>query len=154
MAANTILNLGSGGDTVRDIDLGGGVKAQVMLANDPALVTNIRASYTSAQTDTAIITVGAGNRIAYTNIYVGISADMTVDVLVRIGMGAANTPTTTGVAFTHPKMFAGQDSERGSGAGILGIGADGEDLRITTGTITTGTVDVLVSYMILPTAGI
>ena len=120
-----------------------------VIAGHPNTVT-VRATYTSVQTDIAIVTQGAGGKIIVTEITVALSNDMASSPLVRIGFGTANTPTTTGVVFSHPGMFAGQDSHRGNGSGILGIGADNEDLRITTGTITTGTVDVVVSYHVVP----
>ena len=34
----------------------------------------------------------------------------------------------------------------GDGSGILGVGADNEDLRITSGTPTTGSLDINISY--------
>ncbi len=115
----------------------------------PNIVT-IRATYTSAQTNAAIVSVGAGNKIVITRCSAALGNDVTTSPSVIIGFAAATTPTTTGVLLSHPAMFAGQHISEGNGAGILGIGADAEDVRITTGTITTGSLDVVLSYYILP----
>lgn len=116
-----------------------------VIAGHPNIIT-LEVAYTAAQTDAAIITVGAGVKIVITNIAVLADNANTVDVGFRVGFGAANTPTTTGVVLTHPGLAAGSGFDRGSGAGILGIGADGEDLRITSEVPTTGSIRVLVSY--------
>jgi hypothetical protein len=66
----------------------------------------------------------------------------TVFPKVTIGFGTTNTPafaTTPGtskVIAGHPAVPAGGGFTRGDGSGIIGAGADGEELRITT----TGTV--------------
>ena len=67
---------------------------------------------------------------------------------VIIGLGAANTPTTTQVVFSHPGMPSGFFCTVGDGAGMLGIGAANEDLRITTDAA--GTIDVVVTYYAAP----
>jgi hypothetical protein len=115
-------------------------------------IVSLELSYSAAQTDVAIITVGAGAKIVVTEISVSVDSEVTVSNQVRIGFGATNTPTTTGVVFSHPGMGIGVGgpyilfAQRGSGAGIIGIGADGEDLRITADATTGGTARVVVSY--------
>jgi hypothetical protein len=116
-----------------------------VLGGHPNAIT-LEAASTAAQTDTAIITVGAGNKIVVTQIAVVADNANTVDVGFRVGFGAANTPTTTGVVLTHPGLAAGSGFSRGDGSGLLGIGADGEDLRITSEVPTTGSIRVLVTY--------
>jgi len=116
-----------------------------VISGHPNIIT-LRANYDAAQTDTAIVTVGGGAKILVTRISVMCSNANTVNVSVLIGFGAANTPTTTGVILAHPNIAAGSGIVEGSGAGILGIGADGEDLRITSSVPTTGSIDVIVSY--------
>jgi hypothetical protein len=108
---------------------------------------------TSAQTDDAIITVSSGTKIVVTAIEATTDADTSVDVGVRIGFGAANVPaeptdgnTVDGVVFSHSGIAAGSGVSRGSGDGIIGIGGDGEDLRITSEAPTGGKLRVLVSY--------
>lgn len=111
-------------------------------------VQTLRVSYTSAQTDTAIITVGSGVKIVVTALMVTADAANSVDVAVRIGFGTANTPTGAGVVGSHPGIPAssGGGFSRGDGSGIIGIGADNEDLRITSEVATGGSIEVNVSY--------
>jgi hypothetical protein len=116
-----------------------------VMGGHPNIVT-LEAAYTAAQTDTAIVTVASGLKIVVTAIRVICSNKNTVDVNWRIGFGTANTPTTTGVVSSHPDCPAGSGAIDGDGSGILGIGADGEDLRITSTVPTTGSVRVVVKY--------
>lgn len=109
-------------------------------------IISIRANYTAAQTDTAIVTVGAGAKIVVTSVSVSNDNATIVDVGFRIGFGATTTPTTTGVVLCHPGLGGGDSKTVGDGSGILGVGADGEDLRITSEVPTTGSIDVNVSY--------
>lgn len=109
-------------------------------------VVSVRANYTTVQTDAAIVTIGAGAKIVVTAVMVTADKANTVDVAVRIGFGATNTPTGTGVVAAHPGIEAGGGFVRGDGSGILGVGADGEDLRITSEVPTSGSIDVTVSY--------
>jgi len=116
-----------------------------VIGGHPNIIT-LRANYTAAQTDTAIVTVGAGTKIVVTRISALVDNSITVNVAVRVGFGAVNTPTTTGVVLSHPGISGGSVVVEGAGSGILGIGADGEDLRITSGAPTLGSIDVVVSY--------
>lgn len=115
------------------------------IGGHPNIIT-LEAEYTTAQTNAAIVTVGAGTKIVVTQIMAVCDKANTVDVGVRIGFAATTTPTTTGVVLTHPGIAAGSGVSRGDGSGILGVGADGEDLRITSEAPTTGALRVLVSY--------
>ncbi len=119
------------------------------LGGHPNIIT-LEAEYAAAQTDTAIITAAAGTKLVVTEIEVLSSNDTTVNVDVRVGFGAATTPTTVGVVLTHPGVAPGSGVVRGSGAGIVGIGADDEDLRITSSVPTDGAIRVLVSYFTTP----
>lgn len=117
------------------------------LGGHPNIVT-IEAAYTSAQTDTAVVTQGSGGKIVVTQAMVVCDSANTVAVGFRLGLGPTNTPTTTGVVATHPGLVPGSGVSRGDGSGILGIGADGDDLRFTCTVPTGGSVRVLVSYFI------
>lgn len=110
----------------------------------------IRANYTSAQTDTALVSVSAGTKIVVTRVLVTSDHGTTPDVSVVIGFGAANTPTTTGVVAAHPGIDPGGGFNTGDGSGVLGEGASGEDLRITSSAATDGSIDVVVTYYTLP----
>jgi hypothetical protein len=116
-----------------------------MIGGHPNVLT-LRANYTAAQTNAAIITVAASNKIVVTRCSVMADNANTVDVQVRIGFATATTPTTTGVVLSHPGIAAGSGVVEGDGSGILGVGADNEDLRITSEVPTTGSIDVVVSY--------
>lgn len=108
---------------------------------------------TGAQTDDPIITVSTGAKIVVTSILVVVDNATTVDVGVRIGFGTANVPTVPtdgntvdGVVLTHPGIAAGSGIGRGDGSGILAIGADNEDLRITNEAPTSGSLRAIVTY--------
>jgi hypothetical protein len=120
-----------------------------VIGGHPNVVT-LRATYAaSAQTDTALVTVSTGTKIVVTQAQVTVSNATTATPSVIIGFGTANTPTTTGVVLAHPGIPGGGGVSRGDGSGILGIGADNEDLRITAGAATGGTLDVVVSYYLV-----
>lgn len=118
---------------------------QFVIGGHPNVVT-LEAAYTGAQTDTAIVTVATGLKIVVTQVMVTTDSANTAFPQIRVGFGTANTPTTTGVVFTHPGLPAGGGAVRGDGSGILGVGADNEDLRVTCGAPTGGSLRVLVSY--------
>jgi hypothetical protein len=107
--------------------------------------------FTSAQTDAALVTVSGGTIIVVTQVSATASNANTVNVGVRIGfaaatLSAASSSGVTGIVLSHPKLAAGSGVVEGNGAGIIGIGADGEDLRITSDAPTTGALRVLVRY--------
>ena len=106
----------------------------------------LRANFTGAQADTKLITVSAGTKIVITRLKVTADNANSVDVQVRVGFGASATPTTTGVVASHPGISAGGGFTEGNGGGILGIGADGEDLHITSSVPTLGSIDVVMSF--------
>jgi hypothetical protein len=110
---------------------------------------------TASQTDDPVVAVvGAGTKIVVTQITVVASAANTVSPSVRIGFGTASVPTqgasgADGVAkviLSHPGVPAGSGIVKGTGVGIVGIGGDNEDLRITCGAPTSGSLVVQVDY--------
>jgi hypothetical protein len=112
--------------------------------------TTIEAEFTAAQTDTALVTATATQRIAVTRIAVTLDeATTAVGVGYRVGFGTPSTPTTTGVIASHPGQSPGDMQEYGSGAGLLGVGDYNEDLRITSDVPTGGALRVIVSYFFL-----
>lgn len=89
-----------------------------------------------AQTNVALKTVAAGTKIVITQIQVLADQANTVETSVRIGfaaatLGAASTTPVAGIVASHAGIVPGSGISRGDGSGILGIGGDGEDLRIT-----------------------
>jgi hypothetical protein len=109
-------------------------------------IVSIRLNSTGANTDAAIVTVAGGLKIVVTSLMVTASNANTVNVSVVIGFATATTPTTTAVVGAHPNIAPGSGFGRGGGSGIIGVGADGEDLRITSSVPTGGSIDTVVSY--------
>lgn len=125
--------------------VGGRLDVNVGATALPAVIT-VEAAYTAAQTDAAIVTVAAPDRIVVTRVDAVLDEACTVGVGFRIGFGTVNTPTTTGVVASHPGMVPGGGLAKGDGSGVLGIGASDEDLRITSEVPTGGSLRVVVSY--------
>lgn len=110
-------------------------------------VITFRANYTAAQVDTDILgAIASGTRLVVLRCSALLAHATTVDVAVRIGFGATNTPTGAGVVLAHPGIAPGSGVVEGSAAGVLGRGASGQELRITSGVPTTGSLDVVVTY--------
>lgn len=120
-----------------------------VMAGHPNTVTH-RVNYTAAQANTAIISVSAGEKIVVTRVTVAADKANSVNVSAVVGFGASSTPTGAGVLLAHPGIDPGGGITHGNGGGILGVGGDGEDLRITSGVPTGGSIDCTVSYFIVP----
>lgn len=116
-----------------------------ILGGHPNIKT-IELADTDGDTNIAIVTVAAGLKIVVTRVSFVCSNANTVNVAVRVGFGTASTPTTTGVLLSHPGVAPGSGIVEGNGSGILGVGADDEDLRITNGAPTSGSCRTIVSY--------
>lgn len=120
----------------------------MVMAGHPNVQT-VRANYTAAQTNAAIVSTAAG-RLVVTRCSVMVDKACSVDVGVLIGFGASTTPTTTGVILAHPGLAAGSGLAEGNGSGKIGQGAAGDDIRITSEVPTGGSIDVVVTYYELP----
>jgi hypothetical protein len=116
-----------------------------VVGGHPNVVT-IEVAASGTTTDSAIVTVSTGTKIVVTQAQVITDNANTTFPQVRIGFGTTTTPTTSGVVLTHPGLPAGGGVSRGDGSGIIGIGADNEDLRWTTAASATAMVRALVSY--------
>lgn len=141
----TAPSAGTAGNTVPGLGTRTGIPFS--LGGSPDVAT-IRANLTGANTDVALITVSSGSKIIVTQAELACAYSTSVAVSFVIGFGAANTPTTTGVVMADPGTQAAGHSgiSRGNGSGILGTGADGEDLRYTNSVPTGGSCDIVVSY--------
>ena len=118
-----------------------------VIGGHPNIVTSRVTYAASAQTDVSLTgTINAGTKVVVTQIQVTVSNATTATPSVIVGFGATTTPTATGVVLAHPGIPGGGGVSRGDGGGILGVGADGEELRITAGAATGGTLDCVVSY--------
>jgi hypothetical protein len=122
-------------------------RIQFTIGGHPNIVTLKHTNITTAVADAAIITVSSGTKIVVTGICATLDNASTVFPTLLVGFGAANTPTTTGVILAHGGVPAGGGVNRGDGSGIIGIGADGEDLRVTTtGNATGNGLQIVVTY--------
>lgn len=118
---------------------------------NPVTIEYTQADATGAVTDVALITVGAGTKIAVTQIQVLADQANTVETSVRVGfaaatLSAASTTPVAGIVASHPGIVPGSGISRGDGMGIIGIGADGEDLRATVSDPVGGNNVILISY--------
>ena len=109
-------------------------------------------NFTTAPTNDDIVAVSAGTKIVVTAITASTDEACTVGVSVRIGFGdslataPADQASAVGTVFSHPGLVPGAQYGRGDGSGILGVGADGEDLSITAEVPTGGSGKCVVSY--------
>lgn len=121
-----------------------------IIGGHPNVLTKKHTTITTAVADAAIITVSAGTKIVVTRITATLDNASTVFPTVLIGFGATTTPTTDGVIAAHGGVPAGGGFTIGDGSGILGVGGDGEDLRVTTtGNATGNGLQITVSYYLI-----
>lgn len=105
-----------------------------------------------AQTDASIVgTINAGTKVAVTMVTVTCDAANTNATAVKIGFGATAIPADSatganGVLLDHEGIAAGSGVNIGNGAAVIGIGADGEELRLTCEDPVGGFVIVTFSY--------
>lgn len=119
---------------------------------------NIKSSvynWTGATTDDNVMAaIAGGTKYAITRITFTLDQACTVGVAARLGFGAANVPAlgaanadaVDDVLFYHPGMVPGTMHTVGDGSGILGVGGDGAELRLTAGATTGGTGGLVVSW--------
>lgn len=119
---------------------------------------NIKSSVyitTGAVTDDNIMAaIAGGTKYGVTRIQVTLDEATTVGVACRIGFGTANVPAlgstnadaVDDVLFYHPGIVPGSHLTVGDGSGLLGVGGDGAELRITTEAPTSGTLGVVVTW--------
>lgn len=104
-----------------------------------------------SQTNAAIVTVSAGTKIVVTRASMKCDGSTTGPTNALLGFGTATIPArahtgTTGIVAAFDGIPAGGGSVEGTGAGILAIGADDEDLRLTMEDPAGGACSVTVSY--------
>ena len=127
----------------------------MVIGGDPGVVTSVARS-AAAWTDQAIGpgAVSAGSRVVVTRITFTVSNACSVNVDCKIGFGTATLPAdstsgASGLLADHEGVPPGGGFTVGDGAGILGVGADDAELRITTGAATGGFACVSVTYYLL-----
>jgi len=121
---------------------------QFVIGGHPNTIVR-RDNFTAAQTDTALVTVSSGTKIVVTRVLVTLDKATSVNVMCRVGFGTANTPTGAGCIAGHPGLDPGGGFATGDGSGILGVGADDEDLRFTCTVPTSGSISIFVSYYLI-----
>lgn len=107
-----------------------------------------------AQTDASMVgTIATGTKVVVTAISVTVDSATTATggVAVKVGFGATTIPAdsstgTNGILLDHPGIAAGSGVVLGNGGGILGIGGDGEELRLTCEDPVGGNLAVTFSY--------
>jgi hypothetical protein len=127
---------------------------QFVIGGHPNAKSSVYLRTDAATDDNILPAIGAGNKYAITRISVSLDEAATVGVACTIGFGTANVPAlpATGadavddVLFYHPGMVPGTVYTVGDGHGILGVGADGAELRITSEVPTGGTLGVVVTW--------
>lgn len=123
-----------------------------VIAGHPNVVTrsHIIAASDGAQTDAALLTVASGLKIVVTQFKITMSAANTVNVAYRVGLGASVIPASalagTALILDEGTYAPGGGNSIGAGSGILGVGGDGDDLRLTCGAATGGNIYVRYSY--------
>lgn len=105
-----------------------------------------------AQSNVAMVTVSSGTKIVVTRVTVTADGDNDNPVNVTVGFGTSTlaTPDTTtagtGILADFQGVPAGGGAQIGDGSGILGVGADNEDLRYTCEDPVGGAITISVSY--------
>ncbi len=120
-----------------------------VLGGHPNIIT-VRANYTTAQTNAIVVANSAGTKLIVVGFSVTCSNANTVNVAALMGLAQTTTPTTTGVFCAHPGIAPGSGLARGSGGGIIGVGADGDQVIANIGVSTGGSTDVMVEYFTTP----
>jgi hypothetical protein len=124
-----------------------------VIGGHPNIVSkgHIIADSDGAQTDAALIgSISAGTKIVLTRISVVCDNANTGDCAITIGFGTANVPTPTLAGATgivvNGSFDGGAGITIGDGSGIIAVGADGEELRITCSDPAGGNIRVSYSY--------
>lgn len=103
-----------------------------------AITRSVRiADSDGAQTDLSIAgTINSGTKVVVTQFSITCDAGNTNALACKLGFGATTIPAdsatgASGVLFDHEGIAPGSGVVVGNGAGIIGVGADGEELRMT-----------------------
>ena len=112
--------------------------------------------WTASTTDDNVLpAIAGGTKYAITRISVFIDeATTSGGTAVRLGFGTASVPALPSanadavddILCYHPGLVPGSGFQIGDGSGVLGVGGDGAELRITAEATTGGTGVVTVTY--------
>lgn len=154
--------MGANPDALDADDGGFGIQTrhrqQFVIGGHPNAKTATYNTTASQTDDTLMAAIAGGTKYAVTALAVTLDEACTVGVAVRIGFGTANVPAlgssgadaVDDILLYHPGMVPGGGMTRGDGSGILGVGGDGAELRITCEAPTGGTLGVMITYFTLP----
>ncbi len=127
------------------------------LGGHPNLVSGEYITTASQADDNVLPAISAGTIYVVTSVSVTCSAANTVNTSVRlcfgtaiVAQGASAADATSKVILSHPGIAPGSGIVKGNGSGIVGIGGDGEELRIACSAPTTGSLVVQVDYFTIP----
>ncbi len=122
------------------------------IGGHPNVITS-SARITGANTDVAIIagTISSGTKIVVTRLTITVSNATTINTGIKIGFGTAtitadSTTSAAGVIVDNDGFPPGGGVNIGDGSGIIAVGADGEELRITNDAPTSGAIHVSCTY--------
>lgn len=122
------------------------------LGGHPNIITN-SVRLTGSTTDGAIIagTIATGTKVVVTRLTIHVSNATSVNVGIKVGFGATtlaadSATSAAGVLFDTDGLAPGGGVNIGDGSGIIGIGGDGEEIRVTNDAPTSGAVHVSMSY--------
>lgn len=124
-----------------------------VIGGHPNIVTkgHLIADGDGAQTDMALIgSISSGTKIVLTRLSAVCDNANSGDCAITIGFGATNTPVpdldgTVGVV-VNGSFDGGAGITIGDGSGMIAIGGDGEELRITCSDPVAGNIRVSYSY--------
>lgn len=108
-----------------------------------------RTQYTAAKADVVFLYASSNQIIQVTQASATLSNATSVDVAVLLGFGTTATPTGYGVVLSHPGLAAGSGVVLGNGSGLIGQGAVGQSLLITSDVPTDGALDVSVTFYVI-----
>lgn len=125
-----------------------------VIGGHPNVVTATYITTAAGTDDNVLAAIAGGTKYVITRISFFLDESTTVGVGIRCGFGAASVPAlgasqadaVAGILFYHPGMVPGSMHTIGDGSGIVAVGGDGEELRITNEVPTGGTLVVSVSY--------
>lgn len=127
-----------------------------MIGGHPNIIT--RTAYISdsdgAQTNVSIVgTIASGTKLVLTSLNINADGANTSSggVAVKLGFGSSTIPADSAsgankIIFDHKGINAGSSVVIGNGNGIIGIGGDGEELRLTCEDPTSGGISVTINY--------
>lgn len=118
-----------------------------------------RWAFDAAQTNLAILTPAAAERVAIHMVDITAANSNTVDVSVDVGIATTALPTITlnsatggsGIAFSHPGIAKGGGAVKNGGETPLVVGAAGDPIRMTNSVPTGGAIRVIIAYRLVDT---